>query len=57
MVYLIKDNKVQSSFDNVVDWGYNYVEYGTKARCKFYCNEDEYFTDKELEENIDNIIE
>lgn len=51
MIYLIKDNKVIETFDNVISWGINFVEFNNDGfRCKRYCDEDEYFTDELLEE-------
>ena len=55
-IYLINSetNETIQTFENVTAWGFNYGEYtngGYKA--KMYCNENEYFTDKEVivEEN------
>lgn len=48
MIYLKKKetNEVINTYENVIDWGFNFVEY-TKdnIRAKIYCNDDEYFTD------------
>ena len=38
-------NDVVGEFNNVINWGYNFVEYNNGGRCKCYCSEDEYFTD------------
>lgn len=47
-VYLInaETNELISEYDNVIRWGYNFVEYNNGGRCKIYCSENEYFTDK-----------
>ena len=51
MIYLIKDNKVQREFDNVINWVSNFVEYKQQRyRAKMYCQEGEYFTDIKPEE-------
>lgn len=46
VVYLInKDNlSVVQEFNNVIDWGMDFVEYINGQRCKFYCLGNEYFT-------------
>lgn len=49
-VYLknIETNEVINEYDNVISWGYNFVEYNNGGRCKIYCNsETEYFSDEE----------
>lgn len=56
MIYLInaETNEVIQTFENVIEWGYNFVEYTNDGiRAKIYCNENEYFSDKEIviEEN------
>lgn len=50
-VYLInvETNEVINTYDKVLHWGYNYVEYDNNGRAKIYCSENEYFTDKEPE--------
>ena len=56
-VYLInaETNELVSEYDNVIRWGYNFVEYNNGGRAKIYCNENEYFTDKwEVLDNGDN---
>lgn len=53
MIYLIRDNKVQREFDDIISWGPNFVEYKQQGyRTKMYCQEDEYFTDVKPEEAI-----
>ena len=49
-IYLInaETNETIRTFDNVTNWGDNFVEYLNGGyRAKMYCNENEYFTDKE----------
>lgn len=48
-VYLINidTNELVSEYNNVIRWGYNFVEYDNNGRCKIYCSENEYFTDQE----------
>ena len=58
-IYLINSetNETIQTFDNVIKWGFNFVEYENNGlRGKIYCGENEYFTDKEVivEENINN---
>ena len=51
MIYLInaETNEVIQTFENVIEWGYNFVEYKNETiRTKIYCNENEYFSDKEI---------
>lgn len=54
IVYLI-DNKTISviqEFNNIINWGYNFVEYYNNGyRAKMYARENEYFTDQ-IEENL-----
>lgn len=50
-VYLYKENELIREFDNVISWGYNFVEFNNGGRCKIYCGEDEHFSDKEVIEN------
>lgn len=55
-IYLINadTNETIQTFDDVISWGANFVEYNNGGfRAKMYCNENEYFTDKEVvvEEN------
>lgn len=48
MIYLInaETKEVIQTFENVIEWGDNFVEYTTaELRAKIYCNDDEYFTD------------
>ena len=50
-VYLInaETNETIQTFEKVERWGSNFVEYGNGGyRAKMYCNENEYFTDKEV---------
>ena len=56
-VYLVnaETNEIIETFENVVEWGYNFVEYlngGYPA--KIYCNENEYFTNVEVQNAIDS---
>ena len=54
MVYLINKETKETiqEFNNVINWGFNFVEYTNGGRCKIYCDhEKEYFTDKLEEEN------
>lgn len=58
-IYLIntETNEVIGTFKNVLDWGFNFVEYENSGRAKIYCDsEKEYFTDKPIEntENLEN---
>lgn len=51
-IYLInaETNEVIETFKNVLDWGFNFVEYENSGRAKIYCDsEKEYFTDKPIE--------
>ena len=55
-IYLINadTNEIVQTFENVIEWGYNFIEYDNSGyRAKMYCQENEYFTDKEVivEEN------
>ena len=48
-VYLIdlQTQEVKETFENVIMWGSNFVEYDNNGRCKKYCDEtQEYFTDE-----------
>lgn len=48
MIYLInaETNEVIQTFENVISWGDNFVEYtNDEIRAKIYCNENEYFAD------------
>ena len=55
-VYLIdiETNEVKTTYDNVIEWGFNFVEYMNGGyRAKTYCDtETEYFSDKY--EEVDN---
>ena len=56
-VYLknTETNETIREFNNVISWGYNFVEYNNGGRCKIYCDEEkEYFTN--VNENIVNDI-
>jgi hypothetical protein len=47
-VYLIKENKIQNSFENVIEWNKEYCIYKAgQGTCKIYASEGEYFTDVE----------
>lgn len=51
-IYLINadTNETIQTFENVDRWGANFVEYTNGGyRAKTYCGENEYFTDKEVE--------
>lgn len=51
MIYLINSetNETIRTFENVIEWDYNFVEYDNGGyRSKMYCNENEYFSDKEV---------
>lgn len=52
-VYLYKKetNELIREFNNIISWAYNFVEFTNGGRCKIYCGEDEYFSDKEIIEN------
>lgn len=53
MIYLKNrvTNKTIQVFENVICWGIDFVEYiNGKFRSKIYCNEDEYFSDKEIDD-------
>ena len=53
MIYLInaETKEVLNTYNNVIAWGSNFVEYGQgDFRAKIYCNDDEYFTDTITEE-------
>lgn len=54
MIIYLKDKEtktIQRIFTNINSWGYNFVDFENNGRCKLYCGETEYFTDKEVEEN------
>lgn len=56
MIYLVDKitNEVVRTFDNVIDWGINFVEYLTNGkRGKVYCNEEQYFTDKDPSKDLE----
>lgn len=58
MIYL-KDrntNEIKETYDNVIAWGDDFVEYYNNGnRAKFYCGDDEYFTDADkLNEELEN---
>lgn len=48
-VYLrkIETDELVTEYNNVIAWGYNFVEFDNGGRCKIYCSEDEYFTQVE----------
>ena len=51
IVYLInkETNETIQTFENVNNWGINFVEYNNGCYpAKMYCNENEYFSDKEV---------
>lgn len=51
-VYLIdkKTNELKRTFNNVIKWAVNFVEYNNVGRAKVYCNTDvEYFSDENPE--------
>lgn len=49
-IYLI-DNETKEtiqSYSNVINWGYDFIEYNNGGRCKIYCDsEKEHFSDCE----------
>ena len=50
-VYLInkETNETIQTFENANAWGVNFIEYNNGGYpAKMYCNENEYFTDKEV---------
>lgn len=51
MIYLYNENgELLREFDNIIAWSSNFVEFMNGAgRCKIYCSEGEYFTDKKIE--------
>lgn len=54
-IYLIDNetNEIKNTYENVIEWGYDFVEYDNGGRCKIYCDiEKEHFTN----ENIINEI-
>ena len=54
MIYLINSEtkEVINTFNNVIAWGNNFVEYTQNGlRAKIYCNDNEYFTDTITEDN------
>lgn len=49
-IYLYNsNNELLQEFHNVIHWGNNFVEYNNGGRCKIYCRENEYFTNKMME--------
>ena len=49
-VYLINNetNEVVNEYNNVISWGFDFVEYHNGGRCKIYCDaETEHFSDEE----------
>ena len=49
-IYLInaETNETIQTYKNVTNWGSNFIEYENNGlRGKIYCNENEYFSDKE----------
>lgn len=50
-------NETIQTFENVIEWGDNFVEYynGNNYRAKTYCGENEYFTDIEEINRADNV--
>lgn len=54
MTIYLKDRQTKEIirlFNNVNYWGYNFVEFENNGKCKIYCDDTKYFTDKEVEEN------
>lgn len=52
-VYLVnaETNEIIQTFEDVIEWGYNFVEYLNGGyRAKIYCNENEYFTNEEVQD-------
>ena len=55
-VYLInkETNEIVRTFNNVINWSENFVEYDNGGRAKIYCDtEVEYFTDVAPVEVVD----
>ena len=53
-VYLInaETKEIIQTFENVITWDKNFVEYtNNNLRTKMYCGENEYFTDKEVQDD------
>lgn len=49
-VYLIdvKTSEVKNTYTNVINFGYDWVEFDNNGRCKLYCDpETEFFTKSE----------
>lgn len=42
-----RNNQLIREYTNVIRWGVDFVEYNNGGRCKIYCNNDEFFTDRE----------
>ena len=38
-IYLksLETNEIISEYNNVIRWGYNFVEFDNSGRCKIYC--------------------
>lgn len=58
MVVYLKNketHEILQTFENVIEWGYNFVEYRNQNnyRTKTYCGESEYFTDIGAKEGYD----
>lgn len=58
-IYLINSitNEVITTYEiqNVISWDVNYIEFNNEiGRCKIYAGDNEYFTDKEVD-NGENI--
>ena len=52
-IYLInaETNEVIQTYTNVVNWAYNFVVYDNNGYLgKIYCEENEFFTDKKIED-------
>ena len=57
-IYLIDNetNEIKNTYENVIEWGYDFVEYNNGGRCKIYCDtEKEHFTDENEELVIEGI--
>ena len=54
MIYLVnaESKELLNTYNNVIAWGINFVEYKQNGlRAKIYCNDNEYFTDKPIEDS------
>ena len=56
-IYLINSetNEIIYEYSNILDWGFNFVEFENYGRCKIYCNDNEYFTDVLPELEVEDV--